>query len=168
MNKKILISIIISLVVICIATISIVIINSNSGNEEKKNKRNTHSIMINGTSMEPTLKEKEIVFYEELDTINRFDIIVFKEGNNKLIKRVYALPNENIKYEDNKFYIDGKEIPDQYGYNDNNDYDFDYDITMKDDEYFVLGDNRNISRDSRMFGAVKKENILGVLVFELE
>lgn len=121
-------------------------------------------VRVNGSSMYPTLKGKEIMLLNKLGKIDRFDIVVLKiaEEEDNLIKRVIALPGESIEIMDNKIYINGKELEDKYGMG--NTYSIDK-ITLKDDEYFILGDNRVISMDSREFGPVKKEDIKGTTNF---
>ena len=119
-------------------------------------------IMVNGNSMSPTLKDGEKAFYKKTDELNRFDIIFFKdESDNSLIKRIYGMPGETIVIDSGNIYIDNKKIEDKYAYGITKD---NIKITLKDDEYFVLGDNREISRDSRHMGPIKKENIKGIVL----
>lgn len=118
-------------------------------------------IRVNGTSMYPTLKQNEIMILNKIGLksgIDRFDIVVVKTDNNRIIKRVIGLPGESVMYEDGKLYINGKYVEDSYSLSKTKDFD---NIVLKDDEYFVLGDNREVSKDSRMIGPVKKEQILG-------
>ena len=118
-------------------------------------------IRVNGTSMYPTLKQNEIMILNKIGLksgIDRFDIVVVKTDNNRIIKRVIGLPGESVMYEDGKLYINGKYIEDSYSLSSTKDFD---NIVLKEDEYFVLGDNREVSKDSRMIGPVKKEQILG-------
>ena len=118
-------------------------------------------IRVNGTSMYPTLKQNEIMILNKIGLksgIDRFDIVVVKTDNNRIIKRVIGLPGESVMYEDGKLYINGKYVEDSYSLSETKDFD---NIFLKEDEYFVLGDNREVSKDSRMIGPVKKEQILG-------
>lgn len=118
-------------------------------------------IRVNGTSMYPTLKQNEIMILNKIGLksgIDRFDIVVIKTDNNRIIKRVIGLPGESVMYEDGKLYINGKYVEDSYSLSETKDFE---NIVLKEDEYFVLGDNREVSKDSRMIGPVKKEQILG-------
>lgn len=118
-------------------------------------------IRVNGTSMYPTLKQNEIMILNKIvlkSGIDRFDIVVVKTDNNRIIKRVIGLPGESVMYEDGKLYINGKYVEDSYSLSKTKDFD---NIVLKEDEYFVLGDNREVSKDSRMIGPIKKEQILG-------
>lgn len=118
-------------------------------------------IRVNGTSMYPTLKQNEIMILNKIGLksgINRFDIVVVKTENTRIIKRVIGLPGESVMYEDGKLYINGKYVEDEYSLSKTKDFD---NIVLKEDEYFVLGDNREVSKDSRIIGPVKEEQILG-------
>lgn len=118
-------------------------------------------IRVNGTSMYPTLQDKEFMILNKIalkDGINRFDIVVVKTSNTNIIKRVIALPGESVMYKDNKLYINGKVIEDNYSKTPTEDFD---NIVLKEDEYFVMGDNREVSKDSRIIGPVNIKNIKG-------
>lgn len=118
-------------------------------------------IVVNGDSMFPTLENGEKKFYNKTDEIERFDIIVYVENGNTLVKRVYGLPGETISMSDGKIYINDKKIlEDKYAYGDTNNIES---VTLMEDEYYVLGDNREISRDSRHSGPVRIGNIKGKL-----
>lgn len=123
-------------------------------------------VKVDGDSMYNTLNANDIVLLSKLSSIDRFDIIVLKENDNNatIIKRVIGMPGDKVKIRNNKIYINNKIIEDDYAYGETSDYD---EITLGDDEYFVLGDNRLISKDSRYFGAIKKSDIKGKAVFRL-
>lgn len=116
-------------------------------------------IRVNGKSMYPTLNDGYFMILKKYakDDIDRFDIVVIKEGKEKLIKRVIGLPTENISIRDDHLFVEDEEIIDNYGSGHVKDFT-DY---CGKDEYYVLGDNREDSTDSRIFGCVKKENIIG-------
>jgi len=123
-------------------------------------------VKVDGDSMYNTLNDNDIVLLSKLSSIDRFDIIVLKENDNNatIIKRVIGIPGDKVKIRNSKIYINNKIIEDEYAYGETSDYD---EITLGDDEYFVLGDNRLISKDSRYFGAIKKSDIKGKAVFRL-
>lgn len=123
-------------------------------------------VRVDGDSMKNTLKNGDILLLYKLGSINRLDIIVLDEekDNEKIIKRVIGLPGETVAIKKGKIYINDKVIDDEYAYGETSDYDK---VTLKDDEYFILGDNRLISKDSRYFGPIKKSEIKGKIVFRL-
>ena len=125
-------------------------------------------IVVNGQSMVPTLSGNEVMLLKKYDKkYSRFDIVVVDksvEGDN-LIKRVIGLPNETIKYRGNKLYINGEVVEDVYGFGETENFP---EITLGDDEYFLMGDNRKISLDSRSLGVIKDyeiEGTVGIVIF---
>lgn len=123
-------------------------------------------VRVDGDSMKNTLKNGDILLLYKLGSINKLDIIVLDEekDNEKIIKRVIGLPGETVAIKKGKIYINDKVIDDEYAYGETSDYDK---VTLEDDEYFILGDNRLISKDSRYFGPIKKSEIKGKIVFRL-
>ena len=93
--------------------------------------------------------------------LKRFDIVVVDNGKDYLIKRVIGLPGEEIEYKDNKLYVNGKEVNDKYG----NGKTSDFKVKVGKNKYFVLGDNRTNSLDSRYYGSFNKKKILGKTSF---
>ena len=120
-------------------------------------------IRVNGSSMDTTLKDKDIMILDKISyrfsNIKRFDIVVIKLDNEYLIKRVVGLPGEIVEYKDNKLYINKKEIKENFTHQKTDDYSLDKKIP--NGYYFVVGDNRTVSMDSRMIGLIKEEDILG-------
>ena len=123
-------------------------------------------VRVDGDSMKNTLKNGDILLLYKLGSINRLDIIVLDEekDNEKIIKRVIGMPGETVAIKNGKIYINDKVIDDEYAYGETSDYNK---VTLKDDEYFILGDNRLISKDSRYFGPIKDNEIKGKIVFRL-
>lgn len=127
-------------------------------------------VSVDGDSMYPTLKDNEILILKKYDKdIKRFDIIVFKNGSTKLIKRVIGLPGETVEYKSNKLYINGEELEDIKLFTKTSDFNLEsLDIkVIPDDMYFVLGDNRTNSSDSRIIGLISKKDIMGITSFRL-
>lgn len=118
-------------------------------------------IRVNGNSMYKTLHEGDIMILNiigyNISNVDRFDIVVVNEGNELIIKRVIGLPGETITYDDNKLYVNNKLVKDKYGYGDTGDFSY----KVPKNSYFVLGDNRGNSLDSRVFGPFKKKQIIG-------
>ena len=121
-------------------------------------------VRVNGTSMYPTLDGGEIMLLNKLGKIDRFDIVVLKldEKEDNLIKRIIGLPGETVEIKLGAIYINDKELKDSFGYGVT--YDIDK-VTLGQDEYFILGDNRAISLDSRVFGTIKRKEIKGTTNF---
>ena len=112
-------------------------------------------VIVVGDSMVPTLKDGQILllnkFNYKFNEIERYDIVVVKVGNGEIIKRVIGLPGESVEYRNNTLYINGHEEDSTYNF-DTEDFIL-ADICNCDkipqDKYLVLGDNREISSDSR-------------------
>jgi len=123
-----------------------------------------------GDSMNPTLMNQDVVIIDKLTykfiPLKRGDIISFYYDDTKyLVKRIVGLPGESLEIKNNKIYIDGKAINDYVENIKMNDFKLDelgYDVIPKN-MYFVMGDNRENSLDSRdsRVGLVPKEAIIG-------
>ena len=118
-------------------------------------------IKVNGTSMVDTLHNGDIMilnnYIYRFRDIERFDIVVVDTEREYIIKRVIALPGEELEYKDNKLYINGKKVKDNYS----DEKTEDFKTIVPKNSYFVLGDNRTNSMDSRVIGPIKKNKILG-------
>ncbi len=124
-------------------------------------------VKVNGTSMVPTLNDGDIMILNEIgyhiNGLSRFDIAVANVDGERLIKRVIGLPGEKVEYRDNKLYINDEEVYENFKHGDTPDfsiYDLGIDV-IPDNCYFLIGDNRSNSKDSRIIGAVHKSKIMG-------
>lgn len=125
--------------------------------------------LATGESMSPTIPSPSILLINKLDKdLQRNNIVVCKEGGLKTItKRIIGLPGESVTITvDGKVFINNTLYEDEYGNISFPMYlsgDRSYPVVLGEDEYFVMGDNRNVSADSRNteIGNIKKENIVG-------
>lgn len=124
-------------------------------------------VKVNGTSMSPTLHDGDIMILNEigyrLNGVDRFDIVVANIDGEKLIKRVIGLPGEKVEYRDNNLYINDNLIVEYFKHGDTRDFslsELDAEI-VPSDYYFLVGDNRGNSKDSRIIGFVHKSKIMG-------
>mgnify|MGYP001654787602 CR=1 FL=1 len=129
-------------------------------------------IRITGQSMTPELRSEDVVLMNRLSydmgSPKRFDVVVFEREDKKPnVKRVIGLPGETVEYRQDQLLINGEIVEEDF-------FDEDYKrsqstngiftqdfgpVTLAEDEYFMLGDNRPYSSDSRWYGAFKKEQI---------
>ena len=131
-------------------------------------------VKVVGDSMLPTLKAGEVLMLSKDPFIGkkiyRFDIVVIKYNNETIIKRVIGLPGESIEYLDNTLYVDGEIVKEKFKHGKTEDFSSE-DLTgiekVPDDSYFVLGDNREVSMDSRIIGYINKKDIVGKVSLRL-
>lgn len=141
-------------------------------------------VTVYGESMLPTFEDHDKVIVSKTSSIDRFDEIVFKapdvlpDEDVHYIKRVIGLPGDKIEMKDDILYINGKPYKEDYVNRENTDTSgqVNYDFTLKEltgkstvpkDCYFVLGDNRQVSNDSREFGFIKKDSVIGEVKFRI-
>lgn len=125
--------------------------------------------LATGESMSPTIPSPSILLINKLDKdLQRNDIVVCREGGLKTItKRIIGVPGESVTITvDGKVFINNTLYEDEYGNISFPMYlsgDRSYPVVLGEDEYFVMGDNRNVSADNRNteIGNIKKENIVG-------
>lgn len=127
--------------------------------------------MVEGDSMQTTLYNGDNLWVDKLSfkfrDPQRYEIIVFPfkyKENTYYIKRIIGLPGETVQIKDGYVYIDGEKLDEHYGNEVMKDPGIAaVPITLGEDEYFVLGDNRNHSSDSRVesVGVLKREDLVG-------
>ena len=136
-------------------------------------------VQVKGTSMYPTLEDKALGISNKigftLNGLKRFDIVIIHmdDNNNYLVKRIIGLPGETISYKEDKLYINGEYVEEPFfdeSYRSSSSHPFTNDfeeITLGENEYYCLGDNRPSSRDSRYYGPFLKEQLSskGVFIF---
>lgn len=131
--------------------------------------------VVSGNSMYPRLKNDDNILVNKLaykvGDVERFDVVIFPHYNETMqeevyyVKRIIGLPGEMVRVDKGLIYINGELLTEYYGCYDD---DLPYynglageEIYVGEDEYFVLGDNRNNSEDSRTFGCIKKDDLTG-------
>ena len=129
-------------------------------------------VKVEGTSMMPSLADQERIFVNKfvyrLEPIQRGDVIVFRyprDPSKSFIKRVIGLAGDHIQIDAGRVLVNGNPIDEEYvprAYEDERSYS---EIVVPTDSYFVLGDHRSLSNDSRDFGPVGQSYIYGKAVF---
>jgi signal peptidase I len=129
-------------------------------------------VRVEGTSMSPRLEDHDRLFINKfvyhVTSIERGDVVVFhypRDPAKSYIKRVIALPGDKLRIDHGQVWVNGKELLEAYVpemYRDVKSY---AEIEVPDDSYFVMGDHRSISSDSREFGPVERDLIYGKAVF---
>ena len=134
-------------------------------------------VKVEGTSMEPGLSDNERIFINKftyklnLGDIRRGDTVVFwypADTTKSYIKRVIALPGDRIRIQHGQVYVNGSPLVEDYvaeRFRDPGTWKEGRDIAVPPGDYFVLGDHRNSSSDSRSWGWVPRDNIYGKAVF---
>jgi len=129
-------------------------------------------VKVEGTSMMPSLDDQERIFVNKyvyrLEPIQRGDIVVFRyprDTSKSFIKRVVGLAGDHIRIESGEVFVNGEALEEDYvpgAYADQRSYG---EIVVPANSYFVLGDHRTMSNDSRDFGPVNSSYIYGKAVF---
>ena len=127
--------------------------------------------LVDGASMSPTLEDGDVLIVEKVSyrfrQPERYDVVVFRylyKENSYYIKRIIGLPGETVQIKDGKIYINGSLLEEEFGSAlIKNPGRANQPITFGSDEYFVLGDNRNVSSDSRdpSVANVRADQIVG-------
>jgi signal peptidase I len=129
-------------------------------------------VKVEGTSMTPSLADQERIFVNKfvyrLEPIERGDIVVFhypRDPSKSFIKRVIGMAGDRVRIDDGEVYVNGKRIEEDYLSPDYGDVRSFAEVVVPAHSYFVLGDHRSMSNDSRDFGAVDATDIYGKAVF---
>ncbi len=129
-------------------------------------------VRVEGTSMLPRLEDRDRLFINKfvyhISAIERGDVVVFhypRDPEKSYIKRVIALPGDRVRIDRGIVWLNGKPLIENYvpeEYRDSRSY---AEMVVPDDTYFMMGDHRSISSDSREFGPVERSLIYGKAVF---
>jgi signal peptidase I len=129
-------------------------------------------VRVEGTSMLPRLEDRDRLFINKfvyhISAIERDDIVVFRyprDPEKSYIKRVIGLPGDRIRIVHGQVWLNGKPLIEPYVPEEFRDTRSMPELTVPDDTYFMMGDHRSISSDSREFGPVARDLIYGKAVF---
>lgn len=129
-------------------------------------------VRVEGTSMQPELRDQDRLFINKFayhfESISRGDVVVFhypRDPEKSYIKRIIALPGDRLGIEDGRVYVNGARVQEPYVPHNYRDSRSVPEMVVPPNEYFVMGDHRSISSDSRDFGPVERELIYGKAAF---
>jgi signal peptidase I len=129
-------------------------------------------VRVEGTSMLPRLEDRDRLFINKfvyhISAIERGDVVVFhypRDPQKSYIKRVIALPGDRLRIDHGTVWLNGKRQIEKYVPEEYRDSRSMPEIVVPQDNYFVMGDHRSISSDSREFGLVERSLIYGKAVF---
>jgi signal peptidase I len=129
-------------------------------------------VKVEGTSMLPRLEDRDRLFINKFvyhfEEIHRGDVVVFhypRDPEKSYIKRVIALPGDRLRIEHGEVYVNDKRLLEAYVPDEFRDTKSYPETVMPEDEYFMMGDHRSISSDSREFGPVDRDLIYGKAEF---
>lgn len=126
-------------------------------------------LRVTGDNMNPTLNDGDVIVLIKTDTLKRGDICAFKYHDKLLIKRVIGVPGDEVNIDENgTFFINGKELNDSCGaVKAMGVINIELPYKVDENTYFVVGDNRSKSIDSRYFGSIASEDIIGKAVVQI-
>lgn len=130
-------------------------------------------VTVKGVSMEPTFENNNKLIVNKLEKVNRFDMIVFHapDADKNYIKRVIGLPGDKIVFKNDHLYINGQYYKEPYLEKEKEELYLgglltgDFEAAVPKGCIFVMGDNRKNSSDSRIFGAIKEDSVIGIVDF---
>lgn len=129
-------------------------------------------VRVEGTSMMPGLTDQERIFINKFiyrwEPIERGDVVVFRypqDPTKSYIKRVIGVAGDRVRIDEGRVYVNGQQLYEPYVRRSYRDDRSCPEITVPADSFFVLGDHRNMSQDSRDFGAIPQESVYGKAVF---
>lgn len=123
-------------------------------------------VIMQGFSMSPKINDRDIVLidrlYKSFLPLNRYDVVVFNLNGQENIKRIIGLPNDRIRISSGNVYINNEKADTDYVFNSVPS-DFEQELIVDKNQYYVLGDNLYSSKDSRStdIGTIKKNMIIG-------
>jgi len=128
-------------------------------------------IRVSGDSMDSTLKNNDVMILNKigyrLNGVKRFDFVVVDYNGRYLIKRVIGLPGDTLKVINNKLFINEEYVDEPYLDKDTVTMTFFIEEKIPDGEYFLMGDNRGSSLDSRELGTFSEDEILGIASYTI-
>jgi signal peptidase I len=129
-------------------------------------------VRVEGTSMLPRLEDRDRLFINKFvyhfEAIDRGDVVVFhypRDPAKSYIKRVIALPGDRIRVDRGEVWLNGKDLDESYVPDEYRDGRSMAEMVVPEDSYFMMGDHRSISSDSREFGPVTRSLIYGKAAF---
>ncbi|MCG7335940.1 signal peptidase I [Sporosarcina sp. ACRSM] len=130
-------------------------------------------VIVSGQSMEPTFENENKIVISKIHKVDRFDLIVFHAPNSEddFIKRVIGLPGDVVIMKDDRLFINGEEYDEDYiqankdKLADGQKLTQDFEVEVPEGCYFVLGDNRRHSTDSRIIGCIDASSVVGAVKF---
>lgn len=138
--------------------------------------------IVKGESMMPNLQDGDRIIISKITSINRFDEVAFHspDADENYVKRVIGVPGDAVKMENDILYVNGEPYDEPYlksfkeAVNEGQSLTGDFSLeeltgetVVPEGELFVLGDNRRVSRDSRSFGLISEESVIGDVVFRI-
>lgn len=132
---------------------------------------------VSGYSMMPTLQDGDTVLVRKTKNVERFDLVLFQRGETQQVRRVIGLPGEQIKYSEDFLYVNGAVVDEKFIIDEINEtqknggqytkdfqlYEINENIVIPENSYLVLGDNREYGYDSRDYGLIDSQQIIGVV-----